>query len=422
MRLQNIILEARKTPKKNPKISINSQIEDHYNNAPLLKYDIKNSFVSFTSLEKLGVNPRSRYNTPYGIYCYPSSYVLFTTTDKSVDQNDDSEYKEKQSTLSMDKLPFAGKMPYGNIFSIKGNIVYLNNMTKYELKHYSEKLLGILFKQYPKHNILITLLKETITKASTEARHSSSVGGRFWYILWSMSSHIAIQTNTSKGAIIWNTLFRLLGIDAVIDTGEGIIHPSEPTQAVIFKLNATFNLKRVDNKYSDEAMLNGREQGQLSIKAISNIDNLDVFEIMSRLDAGQVNLINYIKDDNMLKKILALNPAILENVKNPTLKHIEYATKNKIEMFISIIDSMPYLKSIITEQFVLDVISKSGEFINMYTCKELCQQFPHYDKMLYALIGKNPSMLSHSHDIMDYEQYAKVKQYASEHNLNFSKS
>ena len=53
MKLQNIILEARKNPQSNPKISINSQIEQHYKNAPVLKYGVKNSFVSFSELEML---------------------------------------------------------------------------------------------------------------------------------------------------------------------------------------------------------------------------------------------------------------------------------------------------------------------------------------------------------------------------------
>ena len=39
-------------------------------------YSVDNLYVSFTGIEKLGVNPRSGYNTPLGIYSYPLNYVI----------------------------------------------------------------------------------------------------------------------------------------------------------------------------------------------------------------------------------------------------------------------------------------------------------------------------------------------------------
>ena len=31
----------------------------------------KTQYISFTAIDKIGINPRSTYSTPVGIYCYP---------------------------------------------------------------------------------------------------------------------------------------------------------------------------------------------------------------------------------------------------------------------------------------------------------------------------------------------------------------
>ena len=71
------IVEARKNPELNPKESVNKQLKDLYDATTdtIPGSNIKNLFVSFTDLDKLGINPTSRYNTPIGIYAYPAEYV-----------------------------------------------------------------------------------------------------------------------------------------------------------------------------------------------------------------------------------------------------------------------------------------------------------------------------------------------------------
>ena len=49
-------------------------------------------YVSFTELEKLGINPQSHYNTPLGIYAYP--------------------LKEMYENIDRDRIPFAGENPW----------------------------------------------------------------------------------------------------------------------------------------------------------------------------------------------------------------------------------------------------------------------------------------------------------------------
>ena len=60
MKFLKYLQEARRNPELNPKIPSVVNLEKYENR--------KNVFVSFTQINKLGINPTSNYNTPIGIY------------------------------------------------------------------------------------------------------------------------------------------------------------------------------------------------------------------------------------------------------------------------------------------------------------------------------------------------------------------
>jgi hypothetical protein len=249
------IFEVRKNPELNPKVSVNQYIDQAMTTAGKLPgSDITNLFISFTQLPKLGINPRSHYNTPLGIYAYPADYVVAST----------------HGRYSMATLPFAGKQPYANIFQGRGNIVHLNTMSIQDESLYNNKLWAYanrlpktdFTKHYaPPGKDWPDIVDNTINAADDYARESRSPGGRLWYTTWKLSGYI--ETYLKKPAsLAWNELFRqVLGIDGCVDTGKGIIHPSEPTQAVFFSLGATKLITTVQNKYSPEQMSAGEERG-----------------------------------------------------------------------------------------------------------------------------------------------------------------
>jgi hypothetical protein len=216
--------------------------------------DITNLFISFTQLPKLGINPRSHYNTPLGIYSYPADYVVAST----------------HGRYSMATLPFAGKQPYANIFQGRGNIVHLNTMTLQDESLYNNKLWAYanrlpkidFTKHYaPPGKDWPDIVDNTINAADDYARERRSPGGRLWYTTWKLSGYMATYLKR-PAPLAWNELFRqALGIDGCVDTGKGIIHPSEPTQAVFFSLGATKLITTVQNKYSPEQMSAGEERG-----------------------------------------------------------------------------------------------------------------------------------------------------------------
>lgn len=92
MRIHQIIpvRESRTNKEKNKKLSRDEQLTDIAR-----VYGTDNIYVSFTEVNKLGVNVRSKYHTPTGIYSYPIEYVI----DKGAKN-----------------VPFAKKSPYVQVF------------------------------------------------------------------------------------------------------------------------------------------------------------------------------------------------------------------------------------------------------------------------------------------------------------------
>ena len=81
MRYSEIIAEARRRSDVNLTIPVNAWINNYFREVEQ-KGDmvddtgVLNLFVSLTAIPKLGINPRSHYYTPLGIYAYPAEYVF----------------------------------------------------------------------------------------------------------------------------------------------------------------------------------------------------------------------------------------------------------------------------------------------------------------------------------------------------------
>lgn len=252
----NDIFESRKNPEQNKKSSVNNQILAALHSLTDDEdiFGIPNLFVSFTSVDKLGINPKSSYKTPYGIYSYPAEYVA-----------NEVGYKKEMSAL-----PFAGQQPFVNIFQANGEIVKLSDMYEGEFDHYFNTI-KTTYKEYLSN--LNYLLR------TTDSYLLETVGGKFWFVTMKLAEIIGLNTKRNP-SMVWNGIFRKLGIDGCIDDGAGIIHPAEPTQAVFFSLSAIKNLKRIKNNYSPNKMLRGEKLGKFQ-KKLNTVTN----------DADKLNLI-----------------------------------------------------------------------------------------------------------------------------------
>jgi hypothetical protein len=250
------IIEARKNPELNPKVSVNQYIRRAYDAASQLSNtNLKNLFVSFVAVPKLGINPRSKFNTPLGIYAYPAGYVIVRADD----------HKPMRHSL-----PYAGDQPYAAVFSAGGNIIDIRRMSANDEELYYDKLREFA-KRLPKINSDIyipdgiakdwlSILELCIKLAPDRAKFKNLPGGRLWYVTYRFSNYYGPQYGQNP-IVTWNKLFRSIGIDGVVDEGAGIIHESEPTQAVFFSLVPLRVLGIVDNKYSPQTIKTQQQRG-----------------------------------------------------------------------------------------------------------------------------------------------------------------
>lgn len=234
----------------------------------IFKYaDDDDVYISFTDIPfKSGINPRSKYGTPIGIYCYQlmESIRYYKVTNKE------------------NKFPFASDRKYINILkshanvSIAGGLMYSRAYNKYNfdkdlktLKEWGEK--------NSSHKIG-KLINDNINSAIENYEQDARVKipmGYMWYILY----HISESSIIIKKSIVWNFLLnKILGYVLIRDDGEGIIHPNEPMQSV-FLTTRSFDIIDIikNTQTSDENSKTFHRLFKLLIKSIkmNNIDNIN---------------------------------------------------------------------------------------------------------------------------------------------------
>jgi hypothetical protein len=319
------IVEARKNPELNPKESVNKQLKDLYDATTdtIPGSNIKNLFVSFTDLDKLGINPTSKYNTPIGIYAYPAEYVL-----KKIGEKDSTE-----------KLPFAGDKPWVNIFRATGNVVDLDTIDSDTVSQYLKTLKDTFVdKKIPDDEF-----KHIFKQAGTGATHRTR-SGILWYFTKLLADYVDQQTvdktkpNTKTGAksasVIWQSILRkTLKIDGMVDDGEGIIHENEPTQAVFFNPTAIEVVKRIPNKYNPIIMKARVKQGKekagdfkTNLKLLRKYlnKNPSIESLNNLLLNGGPTLIRYLSKETRIK-LLDYNPNLI-NYLGRRISKEEYQT------------------------------------------------------------------------------------------------
>ena len=272
MNFKEFLNEARRNPDQNPKVSAYQKILDRHGRTRDRVGSVTNLFVSFTSVDKLGINPRSKYDTPLGIYSYPSDYIIRAI-------NPDTE--------SMTDLPFAGDSPFVNLFESRGNVIVINKT--FDVNRYYQLISEVYSNAYLSNNRssgtrdelwkqAVDEVEMIINDAPSKAKHQRLEGGRFWYVSMEVAKIYAQQLRISKVSTAWNKLFRDIGIDGFVDTGSGIIHTSEPTQAVFFHGGAITKNERVYNRWSKESIKKGEDINRYRQKRLKGrIDELKLY-------------------------------------------------------------------------------------------------------------------------------------------------
>ena len=293
------VTEARRKSSLNPKISVYDALKQRAADSP---NKAKNLYVSFTAVDKLGINPQSTYDTPIGIYAYPASYVL------------------QRGSHSMAALPFAGDQPYGNIFSIRddANIIFLDKVTEQQIDEISDTLEHIFSKV---SNKLRNELSDILDMSDYYARlkWDDDSGG---HMLWAIFYHAAglyaksVRGSKDKRNIVWNWLNRQCGIDGYVDNGSGIIHESEPTQAGFFDTNTIIDVERIKNKYDNASHIAGKSRS-----ASISTHNSHIKEIVEKYkNDGDIN--------DLVSSVFKISSAGYGGHAGITKQQLAYVVKN----------------------------------------------------------------------------------------------
>jgi hypothetical protein len=215
--------ERRSNPELNPKLSAFEQLRPFANQDDI--------YITFTALEKVGVNPRSIYNTPIGVYTYPLKEVW-------------KEYKIEDAKGIRLKLPFVSHQPYIHVLKGKHSKSFIKDIDRdYSLSDFNRD---------------VAVLKEINEEMTNEilryvepASSSGAYGIAFWLMTKQASSTFRqeFKFRDNNPAVAWTALFRKMGYTGMADkSGKGIIFSSEPIQAVFLVPSEYTVLKTIVNK------------------------------------------------------------------------------------------------------------------------------------------------------------------------------
>lgn len=244
MRANEFTTEARRNPEQNPR-----EVSGHKGAVEFLLnsgVDINQIGISMTMINKIGVNPRSTYNTPNGVYFYPGEYYL-----------------DRKGQEFPRNLPFVDDAPYIQIFQFPEPILFLDDYTNANYRRDLEKLKtaldnipGLLdkFKTKFTGRMLFsadtkdfTAFIEYLDQSKLTEGRVASPGGNIWFVTWKLSQWLRDVVGT-RAANIWNWILRtVLGYNTVLDFGDGIIYPDEPTQGVVLNTPEIRLLKSFEN-------------------------------------------------------------------------------------------------------------------------------------------------------------------------------
>ena len=263
-----------------------------------------NLFVSFVSVDKAGINPKSPYDTPIGVYAYPLKFAM------------------------TEKIPYRGQNKPVKIKIIKptNDKVLSDDISEKAL----ENLLEIIKIKY-------NIKEHHIEKWSDEALIDTPMG-KLWNITRELSRNgNGVGVNNMVSPTKWTKILIDLGFDYVVDNGTKVIHSNEPTQAVFLNPKS---YKVIDEEFIDtEERFKHTKNPLLKLDKISEINwyynkieealsDKKLWKYLTRIDFGFMNALEAtVKDshEDLFEKLLKTN---LFDVSKKLIKplKVEYLT------------------------------------------------------------------------------------------------
>jgi hypothetical protein len=284
------ISEARRNPisqktgkELNPRVPLTDKLEQYKDRDDIfISYvmdmgDLQPKGGKNISGFKVGINPKSRYNTPNGIYLYPLKEAW------------KSYYNPRKRILD---VPFAGEQPQVGILQVDMNRAmdlktYNSRMWDQDYDKLARMIEEFFMKKNRQSEALGWEAAKSILAAANDGARIKTPGGRFWNMsrftyfcltsqlrtsfkdeyqdeLIDMMSDKTLKANRTDHTVRfnihemsnndaptnkWTLILIELGYSTIIDrAGQSIIHPSEPMQAVALDPSGYKVIDSHDNK------------------------------------------------------------------------------------------------------------------------------------------------------------------------------
>lgn len=253
----------------------------------------ENLAVTYTAFDKVGLNPKNKYDTPLGIYLYPLDYVI-------------------ENKLN---VPFAGDQPHINVceFTKPHKILHMTSDVS------NQRQVDILPLFFPKEDV--DQASKSIGKYELRSNYSK---------LWLMTKILSDDKPTQ-----WNANLRKCGIDGFVDHGTGTIHSNEPTQCVVLSANALKLLHSINNPIFNKKTTINTSTQKYDISKMS--DEQIIRMLQSHTD---LNIQNFFKSEKYTDKTAEL-----------IIKYkVELSTENIIVLLNKATDKDKIAESIINKK------------------------------------------------------------------------
>lgn len=268
------LLEARKNPGQNIKLPAYKQIWNYVRDSDV---EIDDLFISFTNIEKIGINPLYGYNTPMGIYFFPLAEIW-------------EEYNiSKEKSFNKTLPPIIRGRPYIQLVEYNGKGRFIRKLSDYtdsDLKNDIEKIKQLI----PNDRLVVknvedydTFIKDAINGSTPSQWEFYPSPARKFFNICRTITYSPSKTLTKKlihskedeayyqkfehvtpnqSSRNWNWLLREIGYAGMCDNA-GTIHENEYIQAFF-----------VSTQYFDH------------LHTFTNVDEFDINELEKLINSS----------------------------------------------------------------------------------------------------------------------------------------
>jgi hypothetical protein len=293
------IIEARAHPSQNIKKTAYEQALKYVNEP--------DTFLHFTTVKKLGVNPtQSQYaSTPFGIYGYPIKDFW-----EQYRMDDVQDFSKTNM--------YATNFPYIIIFKWNGKGKYLSDMNAYTKEEYKADF-AKLSSMFSPQDIkaakfgVTDLLAKPFNTVKNTALDNKQYNDTPIRRLWNLTRKLG-KDNVKQ----WTYILRKLGYAGFCDHGSKMIHTHEPFQGVFLDKSVVTTIDMFENKFFDHVDYMNNTQ-----KRRYNNDDFDVYRPITK---GIPTL--YDNPNDLLQRALDQQDKLRRQIKAKTDTLNAYQTTN----------------------------------------------------------------------------------------------